>query len=507
MKEMAALNVASRFVASLAICVCFQTQIKSQELLEVPVKEELVASELIVHEVAQSLASSLERGSEKYLAAMIALAASEPEPARKYLVLNQLMEEAIKSGSVDSTLKAIDALASTFNLPRYRLRIAAISKLVSDKKKTIDSVQCVGLLISAIRNAIENKDLVTARIGYEVAIREIPKEARKQNTPCFSKLKRAIDQHESLIRESDLVKKQLNSDENDPVANAAMGRFCILVGDDIDGSKKYFARSQDPKLEEISALESLELLQPDKQRRLGDLWWQFSNSQPEECRRRPQERAAIWYRKCIDSTRGVDHEILKSRIETATLVDRCQFARHDLMLPKLKRRIDNGVFDERKKQLTLNPSAGSLCQFYLALPDEYDLEYKFTRRSGEWGMFFTFPARGREYAWHNGGHKSPNTNKGGFSGFNDPIVEGDSSNLTAVSIQDNAPHTLLIKVRANMFQCFLDGKCVSEVREPFAPKIVNPIGQPPPPTNVPRLAIQDYWGTLEIISAVVIEYR
>ncbi len=502
--EMAALSVAIRGVAFVAICVCSQPRIFSQGLLEVPEQERLVANELIVQEAVQSLASSLERGSEKYVSTMTALAASEPEPARKYLVLKQLMDEAIKSGRIDSTLNAIVALSSTFNLPRYRLRIDAISKLVVDKKVTIDRTQCVGLLITAIRDSIENRDLVTARKGYDVALREIPKEAKKEYTPCFSKLRRAIDEHESLTRERDLIRKQLNFDENDPVSNAAMGRFCILIEGDIEGCKMFFARSQNPKLEEISALESAELLQPDKQRRLGDLWWEFSESQPKECRRRPQERAAIWYLKCIDSMQGVDHAILKTRIETAALVDRCQFAKHDLLSPKLKRRIVNGVFDERKRQLTLNPSVSSLCQFALVLPEEYDLEYKFTRSAGRWGLYFTFPARGREYAWHNGGHESP---MGGFSGFTEQESKGAAPYLTPVSIPDNSPQTLLIKIRANTFQCFLDGKCVSEVRDPFRPEIGRPNDQSEFFNLKPRLSVGDYWGTLEIISAIVTEYR
>ena len=49
---------------------------------------------------------------------------------------------------------------------------------------------------------------MTARKGYDMALREIPKEAKKGYTPCFSKLKRAIDEHESLTRERDLIKKR-----------------------------------------------------------------------------------------------------------------------------------------------------------------------------------------------------------------------------------------------------------------------------------------------------------
>lgn len=502
--KMAGIRTAIRSTAFLAAFACWHATIYSQELLEVPEPEKLVASSTLVKEVSKTLAKSHVQGSEQYVSAMLALAKSEDEPSRKYLLLKQLLDESISNGDIECTLQTIDVLATTFNVPRHRLRIEGVSMLLAKKKEPDARMLCAGLLISSIRDAIERRDFATATQGYKVGLRETPKDAKKQISQCFVKLKRILDNFESMSRDDDEFQRQLEVDENNAKANEEMGRYCVLVTGEIDRCMNYFSRSQNPRLQEIAALESMDTLSAEDQRKLGDLWWDFAESQPEGCRSKPQERAASWYLKCVDTMKGVDSVIVKSRIETASIIDRCQFMTHDLLSPKIKRRIQNGSLDEKQKRLVLNPSEPSFCQFFLSMSDEYDLEYKFKRRDGKYGLFFNFPTRGRAYTWSNGGHASP---RGGFHAFNDPPSQVSMPNWTPSSIVENSPHTLLIKVRTNMFQCYLDGKCVSEVRDPFNPKIAKPNDTIHFTFTEPRLSIGDYWGTIEIVSAIVTEYR
>jgi len=501
---MAGLNMAMQITAFVATCVCWQPTAYSQQLLDLPEQEKLAAGDSMVKEASRTLATLHGNGSAQYVTAMFALSKSETEPSRKYLVLKQLMDQSISDGNVEVALQTIDVLTTTFNVPRYRLQIEGVSILLVKKKEVDARMQCVGLLISSIRDAIDHRDFAIATQGYKVGLRETPKETKKQVSQCFVKLKRVLDEFESLSRDVDRIKKQLVDDENNAKANEEMGRYCILVTGEIDRCKNYFSRSQNPKLQEIAAMESMDTLPAEEQRKLGDLWWEFSESQPEGCRSKPQERAAYWYLKCVDTMKGVDSVIVKSRIEMASVIDRCQFMRHDLLSPKIKRRILNGSVDEKQRRLVLNPSEPSFCQFFLSLPDEYDLEYKFNRRDGKYGLFFNFPTRGRAYTWSNGGHASP---RGGFHAFNDQPSQVVMPNWTPSSIVENSTQTLLIKVRTNMFQCFLDGKCVSEVRDPFNPKIAKPNDAIHFTFTEPRLSVGDYWGTLEVISAVVTEYR
>jgi hypothetical protein len=435
---------------------------------------------------------------------MFALAKSETEPSRKYLLLKQLMDESIANGNIEVTLQTIDVLATTFNVPRYRLRIEGVSTLLAKNKELDSRAHCVGVLISSIRDAIDRRDFATAAQGYKVGLRETPKEAKKQFSQCFVKLKKVLDEYESISRDIDRIRKQLDVDENNAEANEEMGRYCVLVTGEIDLCKKYFSRSQNPRLEEIAALESMDALPATDQRRLGDLWWEYADSQPEGCRSKPQERAAAWYLKCVDKMKGVDSVVVKSRIETASVIDRCQFMTHDLLSPNIKRRIQNGSLDEKQKRLVLNPSEPSFCQFFLSLPDEYDLEYKFKRLDGKYGLFFNFPTRGRAYTWSNGGHASP---QGGFHAFNERLSQEKVPNWTPSSIVENSLQTVTIKVRTNMFQCYLDGKCVSEVRDPFDPEIAKPNDTTHFTMTEPSLSVGDYWGKLEVISATVTEYR
>jgi len=319
---MAGLSTAIRSTAFLAVFACWQIMVYSQELLEVPERETLVASDSLVKEASRTLAKSHVQGSEQYVTAVIALAKSETEPSRKYLLLKQLMDESIASGNIEVTLQTIDVLTTTFNVPRYRLRIEGVSMLIGKKKELDARTQCVGLLISSIREAIDRQDFATATQGYKVGLRETPKEAKKQISQCFVKLKRVLDEYESMSRDADGIQKQLALDENNAKANEDMGKYCVLVTGEIDRCKNYFSRSQNPRLQKIAALESMDTLSAEDQRKLGDLWRDFAESQPEGCRSKPQERAASWYLKCVDTMKGVDSVIVKSRIEAASIIDR-----------------------------------------------------------------------------------------------------------------------------------------------------------------------------------------
>ena len=61
---------------------------------------------------------------------MFALAKSENDASRKYLVLKKLMDESVSGGNFEVTLQTIDTLTTTFNVPRYRLRIEQVSMLL-----------------------------------------------------------------------------------------------------------------------------------------------------------------------------------------------------------------------------------------------------------------------------------------------------------------------------------------------------------------------------------------
>jgi hypothetical protein len=474
----------------------------SQDRMEVPEREKLELVEPIVKEAVHAISASHPQDSDEYLKIVLDMANAETDSTKKFAILQLLLDQSIDQNRTSTAFKVVDAMATTFRYSANRSKIEIVQKVITTKKAPSDRIAILGLLISSVRGCIEDGDTQIAKDACVAASRSIPKEYKKEVSAYFAKLKKIAEGADAYTRGYADAKIKLVDSPDNQEANALVGKYEFQLGGEFSKIASSFVLSGDKLLEEIASLEAVGSKSPTEMKRLADLWWELAQKYPEGFQSRSKERAATWYSKSLKYLHGVDEVVAKSRIEESNTEDRFPFIKHDLLGPSTKRVIQNGVYDEKKRILKLNPADPSFCQFFQELPDEYDLEYRFKRTSGKYGFFFTFPSKGRPFTWSNGGHAHSH---GGFHSFN--ALPGNDRASTAFDVAEGVTHTLLIKVRAKKFQCMYDGKIVSEVNDPFDPKVTRPNDNFHHTWTEPYIAVGDWWGALEIQSAIVTEYR
>ncbi len=474
--------------------------VSGQAKLPIPNKANLAAIQPLMNEVAKTIIEQHPKGSDAPIAAILAIAATETDPTKKYAVLQQALNTAIKSGLADSALKTTEAVETAFQTEPYVLRFDMIKQILPNLSSGPEKLNLLGLMLEAARDATEVQDYKTAEDACAIVLRNLPKAQLRESLACITKLRESIQIQKSLDANYVKAMRRLGEVPDDAESHAIAGKYTFFTLDDPQQALQHFEESKDPALEAIATLEEISAPTKDQLRSLADLWWNLSTKEPQIYQTHAVKRAAYWYMKFVDELNGVDKALALSRIEASYTSDRLPFIQHNLLRPGLRRDVANGTVNESQGVLTLHASAISYCQFIFAPPDNYDVEYHFTRTSWQYGVFFNFPCQKRPCTWsHNG------TAYGASGGFHAFPSQPNVRNWATVNIADGKSSTLLLKIRTDRFQCFLDGTLIADVRDPFQPNFAKPNDTIHPTWSQTYLAVGDYWGNLTVTKAVLTE--
>ncbi|XZE46106.1 hypothetical protein SH467x_001374 [Pirellulaceae bacterium SH467] len=491
------------YLFGLAILLPIAGQVNAQDRFELPQKEDLELVRPIVHEAIGAIADSYPESSGDFAKNVLELASTETDSIKKYALLQELLDRSIVLKQTDVAFKVADSIAASFHYSASSAKIGILKQLIPTKKNPIERAFLLGLLISNVREAIKEDNTQIAKDACAFALRSMPKDNKKEMSAYFAKLKKEAEDVEAFQRIYLEARARLVDFPNDKDAVALAAKFEFYKSGDVEKAMKDFELSGNKLLLEIAAMEAIDNHpEPKDMKHLGDLWWELSLEHPPALRKRFQERAASWYLRCEHFLQGVDKVIAQKRVEDSRAEERFAFVTHDLLAASVRREIHHGNYDASRKTITLTHADASYCQFFLELPDEYDLEYRFKRTSGQYGFFFNFPSKGKPFTWSNSGHAN---GTGSFHGF--AITQKNNKVSSRFTVEDGVSHILKFKVRLEKLQCIYDDRIVSEVNDPFDPKNTNSDVIYHHTWAEPHLAIGDWWGTLEIQSAMLIGYR
>ncbi len=467
----------------------------AQAKLPIPNQPDIASIQPQMDEVAKTIIAQHPKGSDAAVKAIIAIGATETDPAKKYAVLQVALKTAIESALAASAFTTIESIESAFEVEHYLIRFDMIKRILPKIDAESEKLSLLGLMLEAARDASQAQDYDVAQEACGLVVRNLPTAQRKEALPCVTQMRESIQFRKSLdINHAEAVKR-LHEAPDDPDANTIVGKYTFFMLDNLQQALPHFAKSKVPDLESIAALEDQAAPSKDQLRSLADLWWNVSAKELHKYRMSAIKRAAFWYSTLVDELNGVEKAVALSRIEASYQSERTPFIRHNLMRPRTHQVVVNGAINDAQETLSLSPSVNSHCQFVVATTDNYDIEYHFMRTGGRWGLAFTFPFHNRSFSWHHGGAEKR-------EGWFVASPQANVKNAGPLEITDGKPHVLLLKIRTNRFQCFLDGTLVSEVRDPLDPNIA----QANDPTQ-PYLEVRDYWANLTVTKAILTDFH
>jgi curved DNA-binding protein CbpA len=470
------------------------------DLLPLPSEEQVASIRDSAKRLVRSIADGNQGNPQKIAIEIFKAADANSAPEMKLAILESLLELAIESLQPTIAFDAVTMIESTFQTNAQYRSLEAIRKMISRSAAGLDKSVFTSPLISIAQKSATRKDYITARDAFQLGVRLTPTAMRNQIIQSFAPLNKIALNGCSLIQKGQSAEERLLNSPLDPSANLDAGVYLVFLRNDLNQGFKYLQSGSDPNLAKLATLELNAIQEPTEIEELAEAWWEVSQEVPEACKNWALARAVHWYSICLNRDSVSDHDLAKARIKEVGREELLKIATVDLMAPNIKREIQHGTFVEAAKELRLDRTNWSFGHFMVPAPEVYDLEMKFTRTGGEWGMGIIFQVLRRRVEWCYSGHKNPAIHTAGFDPTRSPLAR------IGYAVSDGSVHTFKAEVRRNRVAILLDGSVVHEIDSPF-PAMPAGIRQmlctEYPPVG---FGIYDYWGNSSLHSAIITVY-
>lgn len=250
----------------------------AQAKLTIPNQPSIAAVQPQIDEVAKSILTQHRKGSDAAITAILAIAATEADPAKKYTVMKLALDTAISSGLANSAIKTIETIESVFETEAYFIRFDTIKQILPKINSVPEKLTLLGIMLDAARDASAVQDYEIAQDACAIVIRNMPKTLRPETTPCITRIRESIKLQKSLDTNYVEAMKRLVEVPDDPDAHTIAGKFTFFMLDNRQHALPHFAKSKVADLESLAALEDLNAPSKDQLRSLADLWWTLSTS-------------------------------------------------------------------------------------------------------------------------------------------------------------------------------------------------------------------------------------
>ena len=224
----------------------------------------------------------------------------------RYVMLRDARDFGTQTGDIDTAFKAIDGLATTFEVDRLPAKTAILTKS-SAAAKSADTALPVALGYAQVMEECIAAGLFDAGAGLSARGDAM---AKLSADPLLqARIQSAARELAYLQKEAGAVKnarKVLEEKPTDPAANAAVGRFvCVSQGLWEKGLQMVVLGNEAP----FKAAAEIELAGPadaKAQAALGDTWWALvEKERAPEAKKRIQAHAAAWYEKSLSGLTGL----------------------------------------------------------------------------------------------------------------------------------------------------------------------------------------------------------
>jgi hypothetical protein len=385
-------------------------------------------------------------------------------PVDQFVLLFGALQAAEDAKDLPLCFSVIDALAGRFDLDaiRFRTRSAWKTAIKADSVSQTSANCRIGIVLFDQLLASDNFSAASRLIGMLKASAKVD--------PALNAVvkKRAGNMEQLEAARANVAKdiEKLQASPGDPTANLAVGKFFCLALGTWDRGLPMLASGSDPKL---SALAKMDLACPvdaDRQRDVGDGWWDAGSTQAGIAKAQAQSRAVHWYRKAaVGDLKGLSRTLIEKRIaldEAAHADERFLSVIDLLSLVHDHAKVVEGTWTpdpDRNGAIKADGSHNARLMIPYEPPEEYDFLAEFTRLGGRDQVFQIFPASNSSLTWM----------MGAWGQQMRLIVEGRE--LTAMDdptcTDSGKSFTSLVKVRHDGVDVFLNGKRVAEYKGPL----------------------------------------
>ncbi|MBM3966252.1 MAG: J domain-containing protein [Planctomycetes bacterium] len=477
-----------------------ESSVSQEGLLPLPGEEKTVGARDAARQIVRSITDGNQENSQKIAIEVFKVADANTSPEMKLAILESVLESAIENQQPSIAFDAVTMIENTFQTNAQHRSLDAVRKMISKSPPGFDKSIFTGPLIQIAQKSATRKDYLSAHEAFQLGVRLTPKAMRNQITQSFAPLNKIVLNGFSLIQKGQEAEKRLLDSPLDPKANLDAGVYLTFLRNDLNQGFKHLQNGSDPNLAKLATLELNAIRKPTEIEQLAEGWWEVSQKFPHVCRSWALARSVYWYSICQTRDPESDHALAKVRIKEAEREELLKLATVDLMAPNIKRDIMHGTFDEAARELRLDRTKWSYCHFMVPAPEVYDLEMKFTRTGGDWGMGIIFQVLRRRVEWCYSGHNKPAIHTAGFDPDRSPLAR------IGFTVSDGSVHTFKAVIRRNRVAIWLDGSIVHEIDSPFptAPAgIRQMLCTEYPPVG---FGIYDYWGNCSLHSAIITVY-
>jgi hypothetical protein len=246
-------------------------------------------------------------------------AESKGDPAAQYALLREARDIAAKVADAATALKAAAELAETFRINRSEAYLPAVDSLVASSasptaiKATTEALQALAEDLVAIGEwdaaiKVLNGAEAAAKKGTLVTLSTAIRTRFKQVEAIKAEAAK-IDAHRFTLRDN----------PEEPVANAAVGRFLCFVTKDWDAGVPLLAKGDDAMLKDAASKDLKAGKGTDvDQLTAGDSWYDLAATADAAIKPAIQSRALHWYSQAVSTLTGLSKAKAEARVKELT---------------------------------------------------------------------------------------------------------------------------------------------------------------------------------------------
>jgi len=289
----------------------------AQDKSPIPSDEEQAKALALIKEVYGQEWEKAETPRQKHALAtkLLQKARESTDDTNRYVLFKVARDVAAQAGDAELAFKAIDAMASRYDVEAYKMKGAALSRAAKSASSSAQSVAVAKLSLQLVDEAAEKDDFVAAKYLGTLALDA----ARKGRDGQLVKRVVARDKEVEGIAEVYAGIKdallRLKDSPVDPAANLAVGRYYCFFKGNWDRGLSMLALGSDEQLKKLAMKELEGVSGADEQVALGDGWWDAASASEGMAKEQLQGRAAFGYRKALPELTGLVKDRVEKRLE------------------------------------------------------------------------------------------------------------------------------------------------------------------------------------------------
>jgi serine/threonine-protein kinase len=247
--------------------------------------------------------------------------ATNDDPAGRFVLLRDARDVAAQAGDVLTALQAIDRLDQLYEgEDATDMKVAALT--TAGKAAAAATTNAVPLNKAVAEGALEVLDRLVEAEAFDKALPLGPlavAAARKTRDQAlagqvearFREVKEAQKDHDAVQAD----RATLRTKPDDPDANLALGKYLCFRKGDWAGGLPLLARGKDQALRDLARADLAAPAAATEQRKVGDGWWDLSETAPELGKTQLQRRAGTWYRRALPGLTGLSQDRVTERLK------------------------------------------------------------------------------------------------------------------------------------------------------------------------------------------------